>query len=151
MTIASQATNPESHFTHLPVPAHLPASFERSHARNPRHFQVQWHDCRQAAEGLRDADTLKRLCLRLCEELRLKVAGNAFFQFSPGGVTGTLLLDDAHIAIHTWPERSLLKAEIELRRQGGETAAIKFMEQLKACFLPLTSAIEQRRRSVKIN
>jgi S-adenosylmethionine/arginine decarboxylase-like enzyme len=112
---------------------------------------MQWQDCRQATEGLRNADTLKRLCLRLCEELRLKVAGNAFFQFSPGGVTGTLLLDGAHIAIHTWPERNMLKAEIDLRRQDSETTVLNFMERLKTCFLPLTSATEQGRRSVKVN
>ena len=112
---------------------------------------MQWHDCRQAAEGLRDAETLKRLCLRLCEELRLKVTGNAFFQFSPGGATGTLLLDDAHIAIHTWPERSMLKADIDLRRLDGETAVMRFMDQLKTCFLPLASSMEQRRRPAKAN
>lgn len=151
MTIASQATKPNRHFASLPVPAHFPASSQRSHARHSRHLQMQWDDCRQATEGLRDADTLKRLCLRLCEELRIKVAGSAFFQFSPGGVTGTLLLDDAHIALHTWPERGMLKADIDLRRQDGETAVLGFMDQLKTCFLPLTSAVEQRRRPQKIN
>ena len=112
---------------------------------------MQWHDCQHAAEGLRDAETLKRLCLRLCEETSLTVAGNAFFQFSPGGATGTLILEDAHIAIHTWPERNMLKAEVNMRSPDGEAAALQFMEQLQACFQPLTTGMELRGRPVKLN
>src|SRR5450830_684954 len=78
------------------------------------HLRAEWHNCGQATESLRNADTLKRLCLRICRELQLNVTGNAFFQFEPSGVAGTMTLDDSRIALHTWPEHNMLKADIHL-------------------------------------
>ncbi|RXZ33194.1 hypothetical protein D9O50_13875 [Oxalobacteraceae bacterium CAVE-383] len=146
MTIASAA--PKSNHQPASLPGQLPASLP---VRHPRRLQAEWHDCRQAAEGLRHADTLKTLCLRLCEELQLKVAGNAFFQFSPGGVAGTVLLGDARIALHTWPEHNMLKADIHLLQNGSESSALAFMERLKVCFQPVFSSMDQCRRLKKLN
>lgn len=148
MTIASQATASNTHYPHLT--GRLSAPSAKRPSRYCSHLQLQWHDCQQAAESLRDAETLKRLCLRLCEETGLRVTGNAFFQFSPGGVTGTLMLDDAHIAIHTWPERNMLKAEVTPRRRDGEAAVLQFMAHLQACFQPLSTGVKQRRSSAKL-
>src|ERR1700676_2593781 len=84
----------------------LPDTSPSPHSRLQRFhepvLQAVWQDCRQTAEGLRNADTLKRLCLRICKEFRLNVMGNAFFQFEPAGVAGTILLNGSHLAIHTW-------------------------------------------------
>ncbi|HEY4317632.1 MAG TPA: S-adenosylmethionine decarboxylase [Herbaspirillum sp.] len=147
MTIASAApestTPPTTSFTD-----HRPASLRIG---RPRHLLAQWHDCRQTAEGLRHADALKRICLRLCEELHLKVAGHAFFQFEPDGVTGTVLLGDSHIALHTWPEHNMLKADIHLRHSGNDAAALVLMERLKACFQPVSSSIAPGRRGASLN
>jgi S-adenosylmethionine decarboxylase proenzyme len=34
----------------------------------------------------------------------MHVVGDCFHQFEPRGVTGTVLLAESHLAIHTWPE-----------------------------------------------
>jgi S-adenosylmethionine/arginine decarboxylase-like enzyme len=152
MTIASEVSQAsevsESNTRGILFTAPASASLRR---RRPRHLLAQWHDCRQTVESLRHADALKRLCLQLCEELHLKVAGNAFFQFEPSGVAGTVLLDDSHIALHTWPEHNMLKADIHLRHNGDESAALALMARLKACFQPAFATLDQCRRPAGIN
>jgi S-adenosylmethionine/arginine decarboxylase-like enzyme len=106
-------------------------------------LKAVWRDCRQAAEGLRNADTLKNICLRICTELRLGVMGNAFFQFEPSGVAGTILLNGSHLAIHTWPDRHLLKADIQLSNGTTHGDALVLLEQLESCFQPAYSSIDR--------
>jgi S-adenosylmethionine/arginine decarboxylase-like enzyme len=140
---------------------HLLASPAAEHYSPPsrirhaaRHLQAEWRDCVQAAEALRDADTLKRLCLRLCDELHLKVAGNAFFQFQPIGATGAIQLEGSRLAIHTWPERNMLKADIHLQNKDGrdeQSAALVLMEHLKSYFQPAFSSIDPGRRPPRLH
>jgi S-adenosylmethionine/arginine decarboxylase-like enzyme len=106
-------------------------------------LKAVWRDCRQTAEGLRNADTLKNICLRICSELRLGVMGNAFFQFEPSGVAGTILLNGSHLAIHTWPDRRLLKADIQLSNGTTHGDALVLLEQLESCFQPAYSSIDR--------
>jgi S-adenosylmethionine/arginine decarboxylase-like enzyme len=126
-----------------PPPIRYCDSAQRMHA--------VWRDCRQAVEGLRNADTLKNLCLRICDDLHLNVAGNAFFQFEPTGVAGTILLNGSHIAIHTWPDRHMLKANIHLQNSNEDSkgAALALLEQLKFCFQPAHSSMGRTARPTK--
>ncbi|HEY4073361.1 MAG TPA: S-adenosylmethionine decarboxylase [Herbaspirillum sp.] len=106
-------------------------------------LKAVWRDCRHAAEGLRNADTLKNICLRICTELRLSVMGNAFFQFEPSGVAGTILMNGSHLAIHTWPDHRLLKADIQLSNGATRGDALVLLEQLESCFQPAYSSIDR--------
>jgi S-adenosylmethionine/arginine decarboxylase-like enzyme len=127
MKIISHPSPPE-------CPAQPPALSSARGRQRGTALQAEWLDCRHAADGLRHADTLKSLCLRICGELQLRVVGNAFFQFEPSGVTGTILLNDSHIAIHTWPESSALKADIYLPNSNSD--ALQLFEKLKPHFQP---------------
>ena len=40
------------------------------------------------------------------------VVGESFYQFEPQGVTGTVLLAESHIAIHTWPEAGFVTVDV---------------------------------------
>ena len=42
----------------------------------------------------------------------LTVVGESFYQFEPQGVTGTVLLAESHIAIHTWPEAGFVTVDV---------------------------------------
>ena len=42
----------------------------------------------------------------------LTVVGDSFHQFEPQGVTGTVLLAESHIAIHTWPEAGFVTVDV---------------------------------------
>ena len=53
---------------------------------------------------LSDSTELRKHCNQLCKDAELTVLGDFFFQFEDAGVTGTVVLAESHIAIHTWPE-----------------------------------------------
>lgn len=123
-------------------------SVARVHSKHLRNatlqLQAEWRDCRHSGNELRHADPLKRLCLRICDELKLSVLGHAFFQFEPSGVSGTILLSNSRIALHTWPESKVLKAKIRLpdgySRTDGD--ALLLLANLKPHFQPVHSSID---------
>lgn len=57
-----------------------------------------------------DLEALTTLCRTATVDARLTIVDEKFHVFpdwngQPGGITGTLLLAESHLAIHTWPER----------------------------------------------
>lgn len=64
---------------------------------------VEAHDCDPVA--LADATALRALFETLIEEMQLHPVGGAqWHQFTGGGITGLALLQESHIACHTFPE-----------------------------------------------
>jgi S-adenosylmethionine decarboxylase len=68
---------------------------------------IEAHEC--DASALSDPAALRALFARLIEAMELHpVADSQWHQFSGGGITGLALLQESHIACHTFPEyRSL--------------------------------------------
>ena len=62
-----------------------------------RHARV--HARRRAARSV---------CIDAVAAAGLTVVGERFHQFEPQGVTGTVLLAESHLAIHTWPEHGFV-------------------------------------------
>jgi S-adenosylmethionine decarboxylase len=68
---------------------------------------VEAHACDPAA--LTDSDALRALFARLIEGMELHPVGEAqWHQFPGGGITGLALLQESHIACHTFPEHRSL-------------------------------------------
>ncbi len=66
-------------------------------------------NCHQSL--LIDLETLTRTCREATLDAGLTIVDEKFFLFpdvdgEPGGITGTVLLAESHLAIHTWPERN---------------------------------------------
>ena len=53
---------------------------------------------------LNDADELQKLLRNVTESAGLHSLESVTHQFSPQGISASLLLSESHIAIHTWPE-----------------------------------------------
>ena len=74
----------------------------------------------------------------------MTIVGDRFFQFEPQGVTGTVLLAESHLAIHTWPEYRY--AAVDIFSCGEvlqpEVAANYLVEQFSA---ERTSVVEMQR------
>jgi S-adenosylmethionine decarboxylase proenzyme len=55
---------------------------------------------------------LRELCVGAALAAGLTVVGECFYQFEPQGVTGTVLLAESHLAIHTWPEMGSVTIDV---------------------------------------
>ena len=76
------------------------------------HLLGEWYGCDFSKVEAVDAVALRTLCLALTKDAGLEVVGDAFHQFQPQGVTGTVLLAESHLAIHTWPEADFVTIDV---------------------------------------
>ena len=53
----------------------------------------------------------------------LTVVGDAFHQFEPQGVTGTVLLAESHLALHTWPEKAFVTIDVYVCNLASDNSA----------------------------
>lgn len=84
---------------------------------NGLHLIADLHDCRCPPSLLLDAPGLESFCVDACRQHGLTVVGQLFHAFKdasgqPAGVTGTVVLAESHLAIHTWPEISSVTLDI---------------------------------------
>jgi S-adenosylmethionine decarboxylase proenzyme len=76
------------------------------------HLLGEWYGCPSRAPEFTQAEALRALCLECVRESGLTIVGDAFHQFQPQGVTGTVLLAESHLAIHTWPECGFVTVDV---------------------------------------
>lgn len=74
------------------------------------HLTGDLFDCGCSASLLTDLATLSKLCRDATVDAGLTIVDEKYHLFpdwqgQPGGITGTILLAESHLAIHTWPER----------------------------------------------
>ena len=76
---------------------------------NGLHLIADLHDCRRALGLCSMPPGWKRIAFDARQRHGLTVVGRLFHAFrdvqgQPAGVTGTVVLAESHLAIHTWPE-----------------------------------------------
>ena len=76
------------------------------------HLLGEWFGCPADAQAMTRADALRVLCLTATTAAGLTAVGENFHQFAPQGVTGTVLLAESHLAIHTWPETGFVSVDV---------------------------------------
>src|SRR5947207_14434355 len=76
------------------------------------HLMGEWFDCAADAGFFGNAQALRALCLEATAASGLTAVGDQFHQFDPQGVTGTVLLAESHLAIHTWPENGFASVDV---------------------------------------
>ena len=79
------------------------------------HLLGEWYGCPADTPEFTRSEALRAVCLAATRDAGLTVVGDAFHQFQPQGVTGTVLLAESHLAIHTWPERAFSALEAQLK------------------------------------
>ena len=67
-----------------------------------RHILVEFYGCSQ--EILGDASRLEKLVVKAAKDAGATVLNSTFHQFSPVGTSGVVVIQESHLAIHTWPE-----------------------------------------------
>src|SRR5438132_13326101 len=76
------------------------------------HLLGEWYGCAADLPEMTRAGPLRTLCLRVSEASGMTIVGDCFNQFEPQGVTGTVLLAESHLAIHTWPEYGFVTIDV---------------------------------------
>ncbi len=95
---------------------------------NGLHLIADLHDCRCASGILLDAAWLEAHCVDACTRHGLTVVGRLFHPFHdtagmPAGVTGTVVLAESHLAVHTWPEVSGVTLDVYVCNFSGDNSA----------------------------
>lgn len=96
--------------------------------------------CHPASELLTRCADLEALCVDECRSAGLTPLGAYFYQFedgqgAPAGVTGTVVLAESHLAIHTWPETSDVTLDVyvcNFSRDNSERARQVFRRVIAA-------------------
>lgn len=74
------------------------------------HIITQLYECDQNI--LNDIPKLQELFLEACNIGKATVLQHTFYQFTPQGVTGFVLLAQSHVSVHTWPEHNYAMLDI---------------------------------------
>lgn len=95
---------------------------------NGLHLIADLHDCQCAPGLLLDAPGLETYCVDACQRHGLTVVGQLFHAFrdvagQPAGVTGTVVLAESHLAIHTWPEIASVTLDVYVCNFSGDNSA----------------------------
>ncbi|CAM5786768.1 polyamine aminopropyltransferase [Ottowia pentelensis] len=90
-----------------------------------------------------DPDAIARLCRTQTEAAGLTRVDDRWVQFpawqgQPGGVTGTLLLAESHLAIHTWPETGNVTLDVYVCNfsTDNSTKASQLLENVVRAYRP---------------
>ncbi len=91
------------------------------------HLIADLHDCRCAPDFLRDGPGLEAFCVAACTRHGLTVVGRLFHPFrdaagAPAGVTGTVVLAESHLAVHTWPEVGGVTLDVYVCNFSGDNS-----------------------------
>jgi spermidine synthase len=67
-----------------------------------RHVLVELYDC--DPQLLNDVNHVEKSMVAAAEEAGATVINSTFHHFSPIGVSGVVVIEESHLAIHSWPE-----------------------------------------------
>ena len=112
------------------------------------HLLGEWYGCPPGTPEFTQAQALRDLCVKAARNAGLTVVGERFFQFEPQGVTGTVLLAESHIAIHTWPESGCVTVDVYVCNFTTDNSdkAQRVFSDLKAVLRPERTRYQAIRR-----
>lgn len=116
-------------------PFHLPSFPKASAIALPmkslgRHILVEFHGC--SAEILNDVPLIEQEMLEAARKSGATIINSVFHHFSPFGVSGVIVIQESHLAIHTWPEYRY--AAVDLFTCGDTVNPWVSYESLKKSF-----------------
>jgi spermidine synthase len=78
--------------------------------------------CRCDPQLLLDGERFRAKCLEMVAASGLTTMDATFHQFEGSGFTGTVVLAESHLAIHTWPERQGLTLDVYVCNFSGDNS-----------------------------
>lgn len=112
-----------------------------------RHVIVELYDCKPSL--LDDVTYVQNAMQNAAQQAGATIINLTFHHFSPFGVSGVVVIQESHLAIHTWPEWGF--ASIDLFTCGESTDPWKCYNVLKDAFSASHgSTIEMRRGQLEL-
>ena len=126
-------------------------ALQDSLSANGTHLLAEWYGCDFSVAALGDAQSLRQICLVATRDCGLHSVGDAFHQFHPHGITGTVLLAESHLAIHTWPESGFVTLDVYVCNYLADNTdkALRLYSALKAHFRPGRESLSHVRRGLQ--
>ncbi len=87
------------------------------------HLTADLYRCRCEATWLRDAQQLQDWCGAAAEAVGLRVTRQAVHTNSTGGVAASMLMDDGHVCVHTWPAEQAATLDVYVAHATGDPSA----------------------------
>lgn len=113
------------------------------------HITGDLYHCTDVDSLLVDLSTLRSRCIELTVKSKLTPVDDKFYLFpeyngQPGGITGTILLAESHLCIHTWPEIKGITLDVYVCNftKDNSNKAEQLFESIVKTFKP---------RNIKIN
>ena len=75
-----------------------------------RHILVEFFEC--DPQALNDIPGIEAAMVQAAQDSGATVLSSDFHHFSPHGVSGVVLIQESHLAIHTWPEYQYAAADL---------------------------------------
>jgi S-adenosylmethionine decarboxylase proenzyme len=112
-----------------------------------RQILVEFYDC--DADIINDVPQIENILLSATRAAKASIISHNFHKFSPHGVSGTIVIAESHIAIHTWPEYNY--AAVDIFTCGETIDPWVIQEYVKDSFLSKNvSSIEMKRGLFKV-
>ncbi|MCH2044508.1 MAG: polyamine aminopropyltransferase [Saprospiraceae bacterium] len=112
-----------------------------------RHILVEFFGC--SSEILNDVISIEEQMVNAAKEAQATVINSTFHHFSPYGVSGVVVIQESHLAIHTWPEYRY--AAVDLFTCGTEVDPwIAYDYLKKALEATYGSAMEMKRGAIDL-
>ncbi|MFN8848035.1 MAG: polyamine aminopropyltransferase [Bdellovibrionales bacterium] len=112
-----------------------------------RHILVEFTDCN--SDILNDVDKVEKSMVEAAKTAGATVINSTFHHFSPWGISGVVVIQESHLAIHTWPEFGY--AAVDLFTCGETVNPWVSFEHLKKAFKSNKySALEMNRGSLHL-
>ncbi|HEX7054395.1 MAG TPA: polyamine aminopropyltransferase [Burkholderiales bacterium] len=108
--------------------------------------------CRCDPQLLLDGERFRAKCLDMVAASGLTTMDATFHQFEGSGFTGTVVLAESHLAIHTWPERQGLTLDVYVCNYSADNSAKarKLFDLLVAYFQPAEVARHEVERGAHL-
>jgi S-adenosylmethionine decarboxylase len=75
-----------------------------------RQILVEYYHCNPTI--INDVTEIETILLEATKRAKASIISHNFHKFSPHGVSGTIVIAESHIAIHTWPEYNYAAVDI---------------------------------------
>ena len=92
-----------------------------------RHLLAEFYDCQ--ADVLNSPARIEALMNEAARLSGATVVQSVFHMFSPHGVSGVVVVEESHLAVHTWPEHSYAAVDYFSCGEVDCDAAVRYLAE----------------------